>query len=188
VVERGGAALGAFGPTPPIAWTKTAHRCQRRPYDLWRTIRKRASGDDRGRANQSLIGQREIPMPDFTAKRIDEMEAAFGGGFVKVRAELGVTSFGVQVIQLPPDHSDYPLHDHVESGQEEVFLALSGSGWIEIDDERVDLEPNLLVRVGPEPKRKIFAGAEGLRVLALGAAPGRAYEINPMTELAEASA
>lgn len=127
-------------------------------------------------------------MSDYTAKRIDEMEAAFGGGFVKARAELGVTSFGMQVIQMPPDYSDYPLHDHAESGQEEVFLALKGSGWIEIDGERVELEPDLFVRVGPVPKRKVFAGPEGLRMLALGAAPGCAYEINPMTELQGASA
>jgi mannose-6-phosphate isomerase-like protein (cupin superfamily) len=125
---------------------------------------------------------------DYTAKRIGDMEAAFGGGFVKARAELGVTSFGMQVIQLPPDYSDYPLHDHAESGQEEVFIALNGSGWIEIEGERVELEPDMFVRVGPEPKRKVFAGPEGLRMLALGAAPGSAYEINPMTELEAATA
>ncbi len=127
-------------------------------------------------------------MSDYTAKRIGDMEAAFGGGFVKARAELGVTSFGMQVIQLPPDYSDYPLHDHAESGQEEVFLAIGGSGWIEIEDERVELEPDLFVRVGPEPKRKVFAGPKGLRMLALGGAPGSAYEINPMTELEAATA
>ena len=122
-------------------------------------------------------------MSDYTAKKIKDMEAAFGGGFVKARAELGVTSFGMQVIQMPPGYEDYPLHDHAESGQEEVFLALKGSGWIEIEGERVELEPEMFVRVGPEPKRKVFAGPEGLRMLALGAAPGAAYEINPMTEL-----
>jgi hypothetical protein len=122
-------------------------------------------------------------MSDYTAKKIGDMEASFGGGFVKARAELGVTSFGMQVIQMPPNYEDYPLHDHAESGQEEVFLALKGSGWIEIEGERVDLEPDLFVRVGPEPKRKVFSGPEGLRMLALGAAPGSPYEINPMTEL-----
>lgn len=126
-------------------------------------------------------------MSDYTAKKIEDMEAAFSGGFVKARAELGVTSFGMQVIQMPPNYEDYPLHDHAESGQEEVFLALKGSGWIEIDGERVELDPDLLVRVGPAPKRKVFSGPEGLRMLALGAAPGSAYEINPMTELEGAS-
>jgi hypothetical protein len=126
-------------------------------------------------------------MSDYTAKHIKDMEAAFGGGFVKARAELGVTSFGMQVIQMPPNYEDYPLHDHAESGQEEVFLAIGGSGWIEIEGERVALDPDVLVRVGPAPKRKVFAGPEGLRMLALGAAPGKAYEINPMTELEGAS-
>lgn len=127
-------------------------------------------------------------MTDYTAKRIDEMEASYGGGFVKARAELGVTSFGMQVIQMPPDYSDYPLHDHADSGQEEVFLALKGSGWIEIEDERVELEPGVFVRVGPAPKRKVFAGPDGIQMLALGAAPGSVYEINPMTELTSADA
>jgi mannose-6-phosphate isomerase-like protein (cupin superfamily) len=127
-------------------------------------------------------------MSDYTVKRIEEMEASYGGGFVKARAELGVTSFGMQVIQMPADYSDYPLHDHAESGQEEVFLALKGSGWIEIDGERVELEPSVFVRVGPAPKRKVFAGPGGLQMLALGAAPGAVYEINPQTELSGASA
>ena len=30
-------------------------------------------------------------MSNYTAKHINDMEAAFGGGFVKARAELGVT-------------------------------------------------------------------------------------------------
>jgi mannose-6-phosphate isomerase-like protein (cupin superfamily) len=122
-------------------------------------------------------------MSDFTAKHIDEMEAAFGGGFVKARAELGVTAFGIQIIQLPPDSVDYPEHDHVDDGQEEVFLALSGSGSIEIDGERVDLGPEVLVRVGPKARRKLYAGSDGLRVLALGGAPGEAYKIKSFSEL-----
>ena len=126
-------------------------------------------------------------MADYTAKRIDEMEAGFGGGFVKARAELGVTAFGMQVIQLPPEYSDYPEHDHVDSGQEEVFLAIGGSGWIEIDGERVDLDGKTFVRVGPEARRKIYAGPEGVRVLAIGGAPGEPYKIIPVTELGAAS-
>jgi hypothetical protein len=126
-------------------------------------------------------------MADYTAKSINEMEAGFGGGFVKARAELGVTAFGMQVIQLPPDYDDYPEHDHAESGQEEVFLAIGGSGWIDIEGERVDLDRKTFVRVGPEAKRKLYAGPEGIRVLALGGAPGEPYKIVPVTELGAAS-
>lgn len=125
-------------------------------------------------------------MSDYTAKRIDDMEAAFGGGLVKARAELGVTSFGVQVIRLPADYSDYPEHDHATDGQEEVYLALKGSGYIEIDGERIDLAPDMLVRVGPGTKRKIYSGPDGLQMIALGGVPGKAYEVAPFTELGAA--
>jgi hypothetical protein len=126
-------------------------------------------------------------MADYTAKRIEEMETGFGGGFVKARAELGVRAFGMQVIQLPPGYSDYPEHDHAESGQEEVFLAIGGSGWIDIEGERVQLDGKTFVRVGPEAKRKVYAGPDGLRMLAIGGAPGEPYKIVPLTELGAAS-
>ena len=122
-------------------------------------------------------------MSDYTAKQIDEMEAAFGGGMKKARAELGVTSLGMQVIDLPPNYSDYPEHDHEADGQEEVYSVMRGSGEIDVEGERIELNCDVLVRVGPGLKRKIYAGPEGLRVLALGGTPGSAYEVAEFTEL-----
>jgi mannose-6-phosphate isomerase-like protein (cupin superfamily) len=122
-------------------------------------------------------------MPDYTAKRLEEMQAAFGGGFVKVRAELGVSAFGMQVIQLPPNYADYPEHDHAESGQEEVFYAISGGGTIEVDGERIELDGETFVRVGPDARRKVFAGPAGLRMIVIGGAPGEPYKIVASTEL-----
>ena len=122
-------------------------------------------------------------MPDYTIKSIDEMEGAFGGGLKKARAELGVTSFGMQVVDMPPNYSDYPEHDHAESAQEEVFAVLRGSGEIDIEGERVGLNPDVLIRIGAATKRKIYAGPEGLRMLALGGTPGAVYEIVEFTEL-----
>jgi mannose-6-phosphate isomerase-like protein (cupin superfamily) len=122
-------------------------------------------------------------MSDYTAKRINEMEAGFGGGFVKVRAELGVSAFGMQIIQLPPDYADYPEHDHSDSAQEEVFAVLSGSGWMDVEGERVELDPETLVRVGAETKRKVYAGPQGLRMLVTGGCPGEAYKVSSVTEL-----
>jgi mannose-6-phosphate isomerase-like protein (cupin superfamily) len=125
-------------------------------------------------------------MSDYTAKRTDEMQAAYGGGFVKARAELGVTSFGVQVINLPPDNDSYPEHDHSGDGQEELYVPLRGGGWIEVDGERVELDPNVFVRVGPACRRKLVSGGEGLSVLAVGGAPGEAYKIPAFSELESA--
>ena len=122
-------------------------------------------------------------MSDYTAKRIEDMQAGFGGGFVKARAELGVTAFGMQVIQLPPGYEDYPEHDHAETGQEEVFVTLSGSGWMDIEGDRVEMEPQTLIRVGPATKRKVFPGPDGLRMLAIGGCPGEAYKVVAATEL-----
>jgi mannose-6-phosphate isomerase-like protein (cupin superfamily) len=126
-------------------------------------------------------------MADYTAKRIEDMEAGYGGGFVKARAELGVSAFGFQVIQLPPDFSDYPEHDHSDTGQEEVYVTLAGSGWIDVDGERVDIDPETLVRVGAAARRKVHSGPNGLRMLAIGGSPGEAYTAPEATELSAAS-
>jgi mannose-6-phosphate isomerase-like protein (cupin superfamily) len=120
---------------------------------------------------------------DYTAKRIAEMQTGYGGGFVKVRAELGLTAFGVQIIRLPPGFEGYPEHDHSDTGQEELFVRLSGSGWIDVEGERVELDDQTLVRVGPGARRKVYAGPEGLEMLAVGGTPGEAYRVNPATEL-----
>ena len=127
-------------------------------------------------------------MPDYTVKRIDDMEGAFGGGLKKARAELGVTSFGMQVVDMPANYPDYPEHDHAEQAQEEVFAVLRGSGHMDVEGERVELTPDVIVRVGANAKRKIYPGSEGIRLIALGGTPGAAYEPSEFTELEGATA
>jgi mannose-6-phosphate isomerase-like protein (cupin superfamily) len=122
-------------------------------------------------------------MSNYTAKHINDMEAGFGGGFVKARAELGVSSFGMQIIRMPADFGDYPEHDHSEDRQEEVYMALDGSGWIDVEGERVDLDEDLLVRIGPGVKRKVHSGPAGLKMLVVGGCPGEAYKAPEITEL-----
>jgi len=120
---------------------------------------------------------------DYAMKQIDEMEATYLGGMKKARAELGVESFGMQVIDLPPNFDRYPAHDHSESGQEEVFVVLRGGGKMEIGAERVALDADHIVRIGPEETRKVVSGPEGIRLLALGGTPGQAYEAPEVTQL-----
>ena len=122
-------------------------------------------------------------MADYTAKRIDEMEASFLGSFKRARAELGVSSFGMQVIDFPPNAHQYPEHDHAASGQEEVYAVMSGRGTIEVDGERVELTPDVMIRVGPEARRKITTGDEPMRLLALGGVPGKPYEPSENSKL-----
>src|SRR4051812_1111187 len=122
-------------------------------------------------------------MADYSVKRIDEMEAAFRGAFKRARAELGVEAFGMQVMDLPPNLEQFPEHDHAESGQEEVYVVMRGSGEIEIDGERVAMDPETIIRVGPNARRKIYTGDEPMRVLALGGVPGAPYEPSEMSKL-----
>jgi uncharacterized cupin superfamily protein len=119
----------------------------------------------------------------YAVKKIDDMEGIYLGSFKLARAEMGVTSFGMAVMDIPPGYADYPEHDHSEDGQEEVYLALRGSGEIEIDGERHPLDTNTMVRVSAGTKRKIRPGDDGIRVLAIGAVPGKAYEAPEYTEL-----
>jgi len=115
-------------------------------------------------------------MSGCTVKRIDEMEAIFGGAYKRARAELGVTSFGMQVIDLPPSFKYYPEHDHGKDGQEEVYIALRGAAEIEVDGERHPLDSETFVRVGPGTTRKVWPGDDGLRLLIVGGVPGGVYE------------
>jgi hypothetical protein len=117
------------------------------------------------------------PASTYTVKRMEDMERAFAGAFVRVRAELGITAFGVQVVELPPDSRDLaPEHDHLHDGQEELFVLLSGTAELALPDRAVALDAETLVRVAPQTPRRLRSGADGARVLIVGATPGRAYE------------
>jgi mannose-6-phosphate isomerase-like protein (cupin superfamily) len=90
----------------------------------------------------------------------------------------------MQVIRMPPQAGEqYPEHDHSEDGQEEVYTALTGSGSIDVEGERVDLEPGVFVRIAAGTKRKVHSGDQGLEMLVIGACPGKSYDIPEMTEL-----
>ena len=124
-------------------------------------------------------------MPDHAVKKIDEMEAVFLGAFKRARAELGVESFGLQVIDMPPNFENYPEHTHAEDGQEEVYVTLSGGGELEIEGERFPLDPDHLARVGSGVKRKVWPGSEGIRLLIVGGVPGQVYEPPANSQLGE---
>jgi len=122
-------------------------------------------------------------MPGHTIKRIDEMEAIAFGSFKRARAELGISGFGMNVMDLPPNNDLYPEHDHAGDGMEEVYVALTGSGEIEIDGERHRLDPETMISVKPGVSRKVYTGDEPLRMLIVGGVPGQAYEAPEVSEL-----
>lgn len=124
-------------------------------------------------------------MSTHAVKKIDDMEAVYRGTFKRARAELGVESFGMQIIDLPPNFENYPEHDHAGDGQEEVFIALRGSGEIEIAGERHPLDEDHVARVASGTMRKVWPGDDGIRLLVLGGIPGKVYEPSPVSRLGE---
>ncbi len=129
-------------------------------------------------------------MPDATIKRLDEMESFYDGMVTRARAELGVTSWGMQLFELPPQFDRYPNHHHGEGagdpGQEEVYIPLAGSATLILDGEQHRLEPGVWARVGIEQLRRLVPGYDGFRYIALGGTPGIAFVPPAWTELGAA--
>jgi mannose-6-phosphate isomerase-like protein (cupin superfamily) len=123
-------------------------------------------------------------MADYTCKRFDEMEPILGGFFLRARASLGASSFGMQILQMPPNAGEfYPNHDHADSGSEEVYVVLGGEADFEVEGERVHVGPDTAIRVGATTHRKILPGPEGVKILAIGGVPGGVYSPPAFTEL-----
>jgi hypothetical protein len=118
-------------------------------------------------------------MSELTAKgaAIDELPALWDGFARLVRPGLGISGFGCNIMNLPPDYAT-KSHDESSSGQEELYVALSGSGAVLVDEsgERLPLDADHVVAVGPSASRTLTSGPDGLRVLIVGGTPGRAYE------------
>lgn len=131
-------------------------------------------------------------MPDVTVKRIEQMDSLGEGRFRRCRAELGVTSFGLQVLELPANDENHPEHAHenmpppmerANDGQEEVYIVLSGSAIIQADGEEYRLEPGTMARIGAAQVRKLITREEPARVLVIGGIPGKPYAAPAFTEI-----
>ena len=120
-------------------------------------------------------------MTKVTIKRIADCayyqgpNAISGIKFRSAGRELGVSAWGMNVLEIDAGCTGYPEHDHVKDGQEEVYVVLEGSGTLVTSDGEQMLETGMLIRVGPDAKRKILPGAAGIKVLAIGGTPGKAY-------------
>jgi uncharacterized cupin superfamily protein len=109
--------------------------------------------------------------------RIDELPSLWDGFARLVRAGLGLSAFGANVMNLPPGY-ETRSHDESSSGQEELYVRLAGSGAVVLGDDGTELplDADHLAAVGPGVARSLRSGPDGLQVLIVGAAPGRAYE------------
>jgi quercetin dioxygenase-like cupin family protein len=103
--------------------------------------------------------------------------AVFGGERRKtVARSLGAEAVKLNQFDNQPGQAGRE-HDESESGQEEIYTALQGSGVIRVDGEELPLRPGLYVLVSPDATRQVVAGDQGLGYLVVGAvAPGRGTE------------
>lgn len=120
---------------------------------------------------------------DVNSSSIDELPQIFDGFAKLVRKGLRISAFGVQIMDLPPNHTT-ESHDELGTGQEELYIGLRGSGAIvlDADGQRLPLDSDHVTRVGASVARTLTSGAEGLRVLCVGGVPGKPYEAPEWTE------
>ena len=115
----------------------------------------------------------------YSSSRIDDLPSIWDGMCKLVRSGLGLSAFGVNVLDIGPD---YTTSDHTEaqSGQEEMYLVLHGSATLLVGlpgkEERIELVPEVVARVAPETRRLFKTGPDGARLLIVGGVPARAYE------------
>ena len=114
-------------------------------------------------------------MSGYRAKSINELPSLWDGFARLVRPGLGISAFGANIMDLPPDYST-KAHDESDSGQQELYVALQGSGSVDIDGENLPLDAEHLVKVDAGTARVLSSGPDGLRVLCIGSVPGGAYE------------
>jgi uncharacterized cupin superfamily protein len=95
-----------------------------------------------------------------------EIAPATGERFQALRRQLGVTSFGLNLIVLEPRQRGR-IHSHER--QEEVYLVLEGELTLGVEGVDHSVGEGHLVRVGPSVRRQLVnRGPERLVLLALG--------------------
>src|SRR5438045_4077105 len=103
-------------------------------------------------------------MADVSVKKIEEVDyykgdkAVPGIRFRPAGRALGVSAWGMNVIEIDPGCEKYPEHDHQKDGQEECYVVLRGSATLRAEGGEQQLEAGAMVRVPPHVKRKFIPG------------------------------
>ncbi|HEX6653877.1 MAG TPA: hypothetical protein VF072_14115 [Thermoleophilaceae bacterium] len=97
---------------------------------------------------------------DSAAGRLDGLEVRMA------RNDLESRDVGVSLFRYGPDVRNPVSHQHRE--QEEVYVIVSGSGRVRLDDEIKDVRQWDVIRVDPAVVRAFEAGPDGMDVVAVG--------------------
>jgi quercetin dioxygenase-like cupin family protein len=113
-------------------------------------------------------------MEGLTVRRREELERT--GNWLLVRRSLGLSAFGMNLVEIPPGER-IPEHDETGRDQEEVFLVLSGSPTLVVDGEEHPAPAGTFARLDPALRRTVVnAGDEPCAVLICSAPRGSGYE------------
>jgi mannose-6-phosphate isomerase-like protein (cupin superfamily) len=124
-------------------------------------------------------------MADYTKLHLREVEnqsPKFGlteMEFRSARVPLELENFGVSYLRVDPNYRVPFGHKH--NVQEEVYVIVSGSARLKLDDEVIELKPMDAVRIHKDTMRNFEGGPEGVEVLAIGA-PSTGPGDGPMTQ------
>ena len=114
-------------------------------------------------------------MGGFTIKHDDELERDYGK-WVLVRRSLGVSSFGINAVELPPGEA-IPEHHELDRDHEEVFITLNGDATMVIDGTDHPAPTGTFVRLDPGPVRTVRNdGSETATILIVSAPRSSGYE------------
>ena len=109
----------------------------------------------------------------YTRKKLTEVEDSapkFGLGGVGearfARDDLGAEDTGVSYLRIRAGQRQPFGHRHDEA--EEVYVVISGSGRVKVDDTILDIAALDAIRVSPGVTRAFEAGTEDLQLLACG--------------------
>jgi mannose-6-phosphate isomerase-like protein (cupin superfamily) len=117
-------------------------------------------------------------MSEYEVARLEDIDVITDGRepWRPVRHHFGITSFGINA-WTGRETGDRIINEHDEEGEdEEVYFVHSGRALFELDGERLDAPAGTFVFARPGVKRTAFAEEPQTTILAVGAAPGRAYQ------------
>ncbi len=122
---------------------------------------------------------------DYSIKNLRQVEdSAPKHGFSEVGearfpgSDLRAENTGLAYHVLRPNKRQAFAHKHDEA--EEIYVVLSGSGLIKLDDDVVELDTMDAVRIAPSTVRALEAGDDGLELLAFGPRHEADGEIMPI--------
>ena len=106
-----------------------------------------------------------------------------GVDWLPLRAELGITAFGVSAYRADAGETVVPRHAEKTGGgagvHEELYVVIRGRATFTVDDETFDAPAGTCVLAVPGELRSAQAEEPGTEVLVIGARAGEAYRIAP---------